>query len=452
MFQANNKSLPVESTNKTGTNLQDVIEDCLRAIFSVQSLTLLDLCSLAETCSRFQQITKLVFPKNFRINATNNGDYAVIWKNAQFRGNDPNDIDRILKNFGSSLSACSLSAISCCHPCSCCVIEDNILNLLTKHPVDSLESLKIDGFKVPHVIQAKLKSIFEKLQVLDLKDVCIDCDNELFAECSSLIKLRVVGVKNDSFILDSAFPKLERFGYGNPKVDYSGNGASQTYEKPLSEFILRHKKLKTIHLDTHIDKRFSISILKKIGKSCKDLETLRIKVLCSEPNHFAYLRYLHKLKELEITFERPNRFMSLKPLRGLRSLQTLILWDGSCIDLNVVEGLQELHLHDCHIGGPDNFDSLTRLRKLCIYQTFISHVYDSLDVIGMVERLTNLEELTISVKRTSVFELNEKLFSKIVSIVKDRPHALTLKCKFNSFHNSIRFQENQNLKLVQLGD
>lgn len=57
----------LNTSDSDGTNLQYLADICIEKIFSMDSLTLIDLCSLAETCTRFRQVTERVFPKKLRI-------------------------------------------------------------------------------------------------------------------------------------------------------------------------------------------------------------------------------------------------------------------------------------------------------------------------------------------------------------------------------------------------
>lgn len=112
MFQANdNQKLPIELTNTTGTYLQDINEDCLIEIFSLKSLSLMDLCSIAESCSRFQLISQRLFPKNLRVYGKGHGLYDVA-SSEYLNNNDLSSqaIERILKNFGSFLSEISITS------------------------------------------------------------------------------------------------------------------------------------------------------------------------------------------------------------------------------------------------------------------------------------------------------------------------------------------------------
>lgn len=413
-FQANNKKeLRIELTNTTGTYLQHINDDCLLEIFSVKSLALMDLCSLAEACTRFQRITERVFPKELWIDICLNGHCEVVSRYSPFRGNRAHEIERILRNFGSFISALSISRHT---------REDRavfVLNLVTKYCVDTLERLRIHSqigfFEIPAVLTIQLKPIFKRLQLLELRNAVIVDDETLFTGFDSLIELRVIMVENGFALLENIFPKLQRFTFQGmfDKVDHS-----------LPIFISRHTSLKSLDLRIRIFERCKVNVLQVIG-NCKDLEKLTINMGCTKA-------------------------ASLLPLQALKSLERLKLWFVSCDDLSFVPSmtkLRELHLTTCVLPeDPNSFASMIQLTKLHI----TLEECDTVDVVDIIRRLINLEELTVEYGRSSKFVLDEETFTKIVKLVKGRRNVLALKCEFDFFYNSENCDENQKVRLMRL--
>lgn len=388
-FQANdNKELQIELTNATGTYLHHINDYCLLEIFASQSFTLMDLCCLAETCSRFKEITGRVFPKGLSIKYCRAEDYKIKSKKySRSRGHREQDIERIFKNFGSFIQAISLSSFSV----RCEYKTYFVLNLVGRHCVDNLRSLTIDNMKINEVVAAKLKPIFKQLQLLDLMFVVIMCDKTLFEGLDSLVELRLYDAGDCRTILENTFPKLKHFRFYQ---DYF------FINKFLINFVARHTGLKTLHLDTNLDAR---EILKVIGNSCKDLMKLSIEMVST-------------------------RTSSLLPLGALKQLETLELQHASLNNLKfmpTLTNLRELHLDCCY--PPKDLNQIAFLAHITKLRIFQGFMYGSFDIVDLIRQLINLEELTIQNR----FVLEEETFFKVVRLVKGRPNVLVLKCKFN---------------------
>lgn len=386
--------------------ITDLNDDCLIEIFSKKSLSLMDVCSLGETCKRFQPISQRVFSKNCSINMTNEGRYDVVSRKLLQSENLPSqNIERILKNFGSFLSEVSIS-----HYQSRENVEAScfVLKLVSEHCVENLVTLRIHSLIIPAFPTVKLNQIFKRLQILDLQYVTIEDDRMLFAELDSLVELRVRWVENCSAMLENIFPKLKRFTHwGTHQVD-----------QLLLTFISRHTSLVTLEIDHSSDESNTLKFLHVIVNSCKELE------------------------ELELDIGRTTA--SLLTLQSLQSLNVLKLWWVSCEDfkfMSALTRLRELHLISCDLPNDiQQFAVLSRLTRLHIKP------YGSINVVGISRLLTHLEDFTIS----GIFVLDEERFSKIVAVVKGRPHALTLRC-LCSFDSKSRSRDgNQNVSLLPL--
>lgn len=408
-------------TNTFRTSLQDINDDCLLELFSSKYLDPMDLCSLAETCTRFKLIAQRLFPKSFSIKHYLEddynfqlGDYSGTWKSAH-------NINRVFKNFGSCLSTISISSLP------------NVLHLVAMHCDDTLNSLKIVSINVPDALTVKLKPIFKHLQKLVIAYATIDAN--LFASCDSLIELKVVSC---TAILVNYFPKLERFSYQNIESNKSFH-----IQFLLTKFISCHKSLKAIYV--YVLDNEENSILGAISNYCKELEKLEMKI--SNDHEYPNLQNLNQLRELKLFCGNSSiRKQGIRQLRKLKSLEILKVCQLSVTipDLSSLTNLHELHLSTSYGSIKANeLPLLTQLRKL--------HIYDlssDINVLDIIKRLTSLEELKIHETKEKMGVLTEKLFTEIVNFVKGRSTVLTLICKFNFCYYSNYCDENRRVRLL----
>lgn len=413
VFQDNNEEENQRSTNATGTYLEHFNEYCLLKIFEEESLSWMDLCSVAECCKRFQRISQRVFPKDLSVRG-GNGRYDVASRKYLHRKDRASQsIERIFKNFGACLAEVSISP-KYRHESQ--EPPNSLLHLVTEYICeDTLKSLKIRGLEIPAVLTVKLKTIFEQLLLLDLANVSVvDDDTTVFADLKSMIELRVE--KCDAIIRGKIFSKLERFTYRS----------DSPIDQPLTTFIRSHPNLTKLNLSTRVhDKTDNTRILKVIVNSCKELKELSLDIGRIKPS-------------------------SLRKLQSLKSLNILKLCGVKCDDfkfLSTMTELRELHLFVCRSlpGESSQFAFLAQLTTLHIQGGRIS---GGVDVVGMINELINLEELAV-VGMWTTFVLNEETFSKIVDVVKERKNVLTLRCDFNFVLNLKSCEENKKVKLLR---
>lgn len=155
-FQANivdhvNESLNSPNIDVEVIGLQDVIDDCLMEIFSYLS-DMMDLCSIAETCKRFQLIVRSVIKKkiSFSFDCLRKTPYGFkLGTVLDFTTDKPRDVQRVFSNFGSSLSKISIWSYA--------RKKSFVLNLVKRHCSDELKHLSVNILpkSVPGV---KLKS------------------------------------------------------------------------------------------------------------------------------------------------------------------------------------------------------------------------------------------------------------------------------------------------------
>lgn len=164
----------------------------------------MDLFSIADTCKRFKQIVQRVFPKDLKIYIYIGGDgnYNVSSrKYLQSKYRPSQDIERILKNFGSPLSEFS--------------IEDDrsdelfLWNCVTEYCVDTLEELEMFSLEISAVSAVKSKPVFKRLQLLLLCSCTIVGDQAPFADFDSLVELKLGYLKHCNLVIVDSCNELD---------------------------------------------------------------------------------------------------------------------------------------------------------------------------------------------------------------------------------------------------
>ncbi|XP_037051417.1 uncharacterized protein LOC119085211 [Bradysia coprophila] len=438
-----NAALPIELTNTTGTYLHHMNEDCLLQIFSSDSLTPTDLCSLAETCTRFQQITQRVFPKGFSIERNHyccdhsymdedrcqyrfkSGTQSICYENAE-------DVERILKNFGPHLSTL---LISC---------DETVANLVAKYCDDiSLNDLRIEDIRSIECLSVKLKPIFQRLLTLVIVGCHLVIDaTTLELNCDSLIELIIVSSTGCGAILSNTFPNLDRFTFRHSDV-YSANESSDL----LSAFIGRHRRLRALKVSVA---SCTSDLLHTIGKSCNELENLNFKGW--NYNGFSYFSDfsgLAKLKKLTVTFSSLEYSLNIALLQAPKLLETVkvcCMCEGQVQVFDILSkmgNLRALHLNCCRFDqSAIPWKMLKQLRKLSFADC--SNFYHT-ELFNVLRELPNLEEL-----KFYYFVLKAAEFAKIVKMLEGRSNVLTLRCMFDI--SCLKYcTENRNVKLINLG-
>lgn len=420
--ELNSVELPMElTTTTTNTYLLDINKDCLKEIFS--SLDLMDLCSIAETCTLFKEIANEIFSK----------EYARACS-SMFSKISTHDIERSLKIFGSLISHFAI------HDSSEDISDKEdmpeftfIIDMVTTYCADTIKKLHLTELEIPEVLAVKCIPLFKKLMHLDLSKVTINGGGkELFASCELLVSLAVFEFNHSADILENIFPILERFSYIR-EDDYDD-------EYLLAVFISRHKKLKALTI-TRYKPAFKTSILQVIGDNCKELTELCTHISLENEEAFTSLQALDHLKELNIELNEARDGVNarikatkfIKALQPLNSLESLELW-GAVEDteffpaLSQLKNLRQLHLVDfVELKNLNALGDLIQLAELRIRQES-RHVKVEFDLVHIIKRLVHLEKLEIDM---DTFKLDKQMFSKILYIVTGRPKALIFECKFD---------------------
>lgn len=412
--------LPVELADKIGAiNFRDVSDDGLLEMFSSESLSLMDLCVLAESCTRFHKIVRCIFPTKLefqykadrieehiskdeirthiqlRPSVVRSIEYSSDGTETSRQEQGDDAIETILRNFGPVLREITLDSNYNLADQRASVV----LNLMSKYCV-------VDALVNPAVVAVKSKPMFSQLQVLVLNRINVYRGFDAFANFDSLIELRVRHVIGRSSVMKVTFPKLERLFFEDRLVN----------EGALQNFISRQTKLKILHIRLEeIDENYNIALLQGICKSCQELERLS-------------LDFGHKTK------------YCILPLQSLKRLNSLELSHG------IIPPKTEHHeLRSIELYAPrTEFDYLKQLKRLRINHWSSDII---LDVVDIIKRLVNLQLFQIEVKS---FLLSENIFAQIVRIVKGRPNVLTLKCRYNFFYDLENFDEHQHRVRLEL--
>lgn len=414
--------------NITGTNIEHLNEYCLFDIFSLYTLDLIDLCNIAETCKRFEQIVRRVVPRHFHVHK--GCDFTTIYmrnissRRLTFTAVETSDLKRIFKRFGSLLTKIGIHSVGYnSYNFNHYDAKLQFLKLVAMNCVGNLKTLNIKSqctMKIPRALVIELNPIFKQLETVQLDGVFFDCDKTQIANFHSLVKLNLINVRNcGTILLKKVYPKLEAF-------TYISNSDVQT----LSPFILRNPTLKYmfIRLNSYDDEH-KITIPQAIANSCKNLEELRIGGL-----HYRSSIYF-------------------QPLQELKSLRVLCIENVRVKDLKVfapMTALRELSIRHSTLPKDSSefavLSSLTQLKHLRVSG------YDGNGVINIITHLTHLERILIYWEKANAsrFELDETTFLKIVRLVQNRPNVLELVCKFNFDAKS--YGRDVMVKLIQLAE
>lgn len=442
-FQADDNfvSLPVELVDTTGLCLLNLNDHCLLEIFSSSSLTLMDLCSVAETCTRFKALAQRSFTKKFCIERNNGDIYKFISKKSRSDITE-DEIERILKSFGHNLYAYSSHG------------EDAIvMNAVPKYcDGGTLKELTFCGMDCTVDFIVKFKSIFRQLFVLTIRECKVHEDiSTVQLNFDSLIELNVIRVEGCDAIFKKTFPKLKSFRFDDATCSI-GRGDI------LSMFIGCHPFLSSLRMD-RCCLLGNNDLAYTVGNSCNDLVNLTLRNTRKHKTlvNFSKLKDLKQLKVLYISIdptEFDNLFALLSTLKSLEIVKVFREYSSSCLFSDVdqlikrpilteLTNLRELHLIGCRRSYQLPWKMLRHLRKLYVFdstcQTELPYIIDQLE---------NLEELEIGDLRSV---LSEEDFVEIVRICKGRPNVLTVKCRmFKSCKYLKNCDENGNVKLINL--
>lgn len=469
----------------------DLNDYCLLDIFTSDSLTATDLCSLAETCERFKQLAERAFPYKFSILRDWSENYSE--PDISNVTGEKEDIDRILKRFGSRLDEFAIDDTNLhivelvakyCGNVTLSRLEMHGItdddDIRTRHVGGSalwnvrewaqrqrkrfsLEKLKKNRFfrfhrrgqshssppvaSGPEDIIVQLKSIFQRLLALDVSsfDFSIMGNN---LNCDSLTYLKITGSNGIVALLENNFPNLleleiEEKGVRNNiagGIDITG---------AVSDFIGRHTGLNHLAL-SGASMYCNNELISTIGNSCENLDTLFLENLKNPEISFDISKPLSmpQLTELNTNINSKNCNQIIALLQASTSLEMLGLFSMQEIPLRVFDPISQLkHLRELLVCFKSYrtvpWTMLTQLRTVAL------HGYDEIaaDLSNIIMELPNLEHLIFYCTKCPDLLLSEEDFNHIAKRVEQRPKDITLKCKRN-FDLPSNWNKNHPLKLV----
>lgn len=436
--------LPIELTNRTGTNMLDMNDDCLYEIFSPKLMSIMDLCSVAETCSRLKQIANRNFTRAYKCCNFNELSLKTI-----------HEVRRFLINFGSLITELTIKS-------DLNGMSVRILDLVIRYCKNTLESLTLKQYEITEYLTAKLRPMFSNLKKIHLENCSLYGDGQkLFANCGSLIELKAIQLDHeddDGIILENVFPKLERFVL---EQTYFNNDDSE-----LNLFVSRHEGLKELSLKGIDNDR--PTLLTAIANNCKSIEELRIESAASDAREYPSeyekelqsILTLNNLKKLQIECARVNVTKFIQELPKLNSLEFLELYhahadEGLIPALAQLKNLNVLRLSHCKdLKYLKPLGDMKQLNELSIR---LHHSIDEItfDLVQMIKGLVNLKKLTFESNGT--FDLDKRMYLRIVDVVRERPgfSPSSLEIETDALNDGVvdmQFdgQNNEIVKLVQL--
>ncbi|KAG4069689.1 hypothetical protein HA402_014712 [Bradysia odoriphaga] len=408
----NAKDLPNFSTN-----LLDLNDDCLYAIFDLSRISLGDLCSLTRTCTRLKDIGTKIFEHKHNQSC----DLRKIEEKISVAV-----ATSVMQLFGSTMSKLCISLSESSHPIA-------IIDSITRY-CKSLKSLTLESYEVPDNENAitGLGLLFVNLTTLHLINVNIQRGGSaittvrgtpinFFNQCQLLRSLRVEKCKNlERIIFESFFPKLERFSY------------SSYINGSIEGFILRHNGLKTFSLLMSYSTNL-ISNLEALTIGCKDLVKLKFGVHTNAlaptttwlTRCMARLKYLREIKLVSVnTASTVAKLAEVFPLT-LETLELNFCTVDAALILAMVhlKNLRIFRLYMCRGSLDVSHLGLTRLTELSFDETpsfGLIRFAPQFNLIHTVSNLIRLRKLKVNIKE---FQLTKSLYHQLIDVIERRTDA-----------------------------
>lgn len=401
-----------------GTKLLDLDDDCLFAIFGF--ISIIDLCSIAQTSVRLNEIGSQMFDSQHQGFVFNKTTAKTTF-----------EARKLFQIFGSQMLQLDIDFHLCVTYAS--DVMDAVIRYCRK-----LECLYLRSYKVPDNKNkiAGMAKLFRNLQTLNIENVSIEgfdltTDNIIvtpsgnlmqFFDCKCLVNLVLNGCYDFKRItFESYFPNLQHFTY---------TSAALNDDKYIDGFIFRHKHLKSFSLNSEDDPGdfdWHFPALNVIPVNCKDLEKIEFGLGFSEHpaetvTFLQNLSRLRKLRNLKM-FSGVDEVV-IKELPNFRNkLEVLdlsyVYGSGLIQAVSQLKKLRFFRLYDVAAGVLVDINPLSKLTKLTTL--FIENVYEKnlkFDLVEMVDCLVNLTKLQFIVND---FKIDNKAYRQLVYIVERRP-------------------------------
>lgn len=354
------------------TNILKILNnDCLLPIF--KHLSLRDLCTVAEVCSKFKSNAIKAFSLRYmdlRILSDISIDGILVCSDGEILFDGVNSmalLRSLFRNFGSCLKSLYLNGTHLKKK-----QIQQISHILEKFGSNgAISTLKIEGFEVENVPTEMLGNL--KCFTISSSDHSHKIANSL-KECRELIELHLVKPKNQIFFVGAMTPEQFMSGYSKETDTASYDSSSifrciglnmqklESLEIETSEdqsmnhngdaiYLARLKHLNTLSLDC--SKLATADLLKALVEEkipIKDLSLFGVVIDLENANFLSMLTQIQKLKISGRKIE-SVQFPSL--LKCLPFLKEVYFWDFDT-DLEVVKEItancKQLSLLECTIG------------------------------------------------------------------------------------------------------
>lgn len=276
---ASDETIPAEATH-----ILDVPEDCLQNILSF--LPTIDLCSVKETCQRFEHLAEQNFATRYRHHAfifrPEFGDYVD--------RTDFSQAVRVLQHFGRLIRTLSVHYIT--------EEKDSVYWEAVLVHCSALNELKVSGCALRFLhYYRRLPDTMEQLTL----NKCMGNDEDFCDAIYSFQNLKHLTVEYGHYALKTGFlrrqiPNLEEITIRCVQT------TAQAINNILPFFIMANPQLKRIHLNFNFVK---CDILDVIATHSSALESLSLQLYETNrtpfPEDIAKLRRLQHLSELQIS-------------------------------------------------------------------------------------------------------------------------------------------------------
>lgn len=384
---------------KQSTNLWDLNDDCLFEIFDPKNMSITDLISVTQSCSRFNAIGKQIFERKHKI---------CNFRSMSVKGTA--EARRVFQTFGYLMVELKIDSNST-------DVMDAIIEYCT-----SLQSLSLEYYTIPdnQINISGMGLLFQKLKKLDIRNVDFDFASyydgvitpkgnlmDIFINCDSLVDLKVLHCYEfDENLFSRTFPKLQHFECSGDNVD-------------IGSFVLRHKNLKSFSLDS--DEGYNhIPVLNTLA-ICKYLERLNFRFQFEAVDNDTSLKSLERfqyLRELKIFYVGDNMSKLIEELPKLSStleILKLVQARGHPKLMSAVSKLKKLRVFKLHDVGELNDSDLIGELKQLTHVSFKVVKAKRFDLIQIVSRLENLTKFTYY-----NFKISSQTYLRLVDIVGGR--------------------------------
>lgn len=389
------------------TELAALNDDCLINIF--RRLRPADLNSIASTCHRFNENSRVVF------NLTQSTDLNVL---DQRIGVDL-EINRYLRNFGDFIRSIILDLSY--RGIRYYTRNENLFKSIMMYCGDGqLETLRLIGIqqKIPSDLIAQGQYLFSQLKRVQIH-MSANINEILGMIGDDVTDLNVCCWKeSNEFFEQRYFPNLEKFSF---RILMSCEDRKYKTEN-LQPFIERHSSLKSIKF--HVPAHFDMTIFQQF----KQLEQLHLFEIRSNIDALISMTNLRRLLVECESIDIGNFLDQSESTEIMENLSIIKYRMGTTFinGLNRFKNLRVLRLFHVRLFSYNYFNMLkdfNQLRELHLgtcYQIQWEHL------ISAIRKMPNLQQLTLLNMHYSLTAIELDKFKELVSIYRERHQKLQI--------------------------